>query len=448
MFLEGKKTLVAGLGKSGMATLRYLNDNGIEAAGYDMRLDDAKREALALEFPKMCFYSEDVAEALRHGEFDAVSLSPGIPPRGETLRRFRDKGGILTNDVEILCDLCRGKRNKIVAVTGSNGKTTTTSLVGEMLRFAGKDVVVAGNIGYPVLDAFASRKGKTPDAWVLELSSFQLESVRELGADAAACLNISQDHMDRYDDLLDYARSKDMIFNGAKAQVLNLDDPLCRIMRRKAGDAAWFSLRPGLGAEAEFDEGWLSVRGRRLLQASELKLAGTHNVANVLAAVLLAQSAGVDPEVSAQAAREFKPLEHRVEKIGEKGGVLFYDDSKGTNVGATAAAIAGATAPVLLIAGGDGKGQDYSPLADAAKGKVKKAFLIGRDGPQVGRALQGAVPLQSCDDLQDAVSAAYRFADPGDWVLLSPACASWDMFDDYAHRSRVFCEAFEALPER
>ena len=310
---------------------------------------------------------------------------------------------------------------------------------------------MAGNIGLPVLQALAEREasGRMPDVWVLELSSFQLETTVSLRADAATVLNISEDHLDRYADLLDYAHAKSAVFNGEGVQVLNAEDPLVRAMRRPGHGVKWFALdeRTEYGLTHRDGRHWLQIGGEAVFDLARLRLEGLHNAANALAALALCEGIGLGREALLAGLESFKGLPHRVELVGEVAGVKYIDDSKGTNVGATVAALNGMTRPVVLIAGGDGKGQDFAPLAPACRRIVRKVMLIGRDRGLIRAALEPAgIALQDFDTLEAATRAAAGAAEAGDVVLLSPACASLDMFRNYAERSRVFIETVRALP--
>lgn len=449
MTLSKPKTLVVGLGATGRSLMGFLHNQGVEVAGYDANMPDDTCTALAQEFPHCYFYSGDLAHVLAENAFERLALSPGISRRRPEIARFAAAGGEVVGDVEIFARLVRPTASKVIAITGSNGKSTVTSLVGFLCEACGLDTVVAGNIGLPVLEAWQerARAGKTPDVWVLELSSFQLDTTDSLEVDAAAVLNISEDHLDRYDNLLDYAHSKDHIFAHAKVQVLNADDALCRAMRRPNQECRRFSL----AAPADYwvqrhPETQLMAADAPLLPVRELPLAGLHNAANVLASLALCEGIGLTRSALLEALPRFRGLPHRVEKVGEINGVIFIDDSKGTNVGATAAALAGTDAPVLLIAGGLGKGQNFAPLAQAARDKVKRTFLIGRDADAIAAAFAHEnLPTEHCGSLPEAVQKAFQAASAGDWVLLSPACASMDMFRDYAHRAEVFVESVENL---
>lgn len=442
---QNKKVLVAGMGGSGVSMIAFLQGQGAEVAAYDANLSTEREAQLQAQFHALPCYSGRLKDALAHG-FDVLALSPGITERQPEIDAFKQNGGRVLGDIEILADLLKGRGDKMIAISGSNGKTTVTSLVGYLCEQCGLDTAVAGNIGTPVLEAYMQRDGQPADVWVLELSSFQLENTDHLNADAAAVLNISEDHLNRYDDLLDYAHAKDKIFRGDGVQVLNADDVMCRAMKRHGRDVKWFSLQGQTDYWADQASGRLKAGGEDLLDVAAIPLQGLHNAANVLAALALCEAIGLPRTELLKHVQTFKGLPHRVEKIGEKNGITFIDDSKGTNVGATEAAIAGLQSPLVLIAGGQGKGQDFTPLRAALQGKARAVLLIGVDAPQIEADLQGCgVPLLHFDTLEAATRHAYEMAQSGDIVLLSPACASFDMFKGYAHRSEVFIEAFKAL---
>ena len=443
--MNNQKILVAGLGSTGLSILRYLDHIGAsQVAAYDEQLTAERQAELATLFPLFPALSGSLKTAL--ADRTMLILSPGISRRQPEIREFEQRGGVVTGDVAILADLLRDQRDRILAITGSNGKTTTTSLVGHLCQQSGLDTVVAGNIGTPVLDAWLQRQGKSADVWVLELSSFQLETTPCLAAAAAACLNISEDHLNRYDDLLDYARTKDQIFNGCRTQILNADDPFCRAMHRPEQQTRYFSLAQAADYWLDPVSGSLKQRDSDFMAQSQIPLQGNHNTANVLAAIALCEAIGIPRSELVQHIQTFQGLPHRVEKIGEKDGIAYIDDSKGTNVGATVAAIAGLPQKIVLIAGGQGKGQDFASLAAVLQDKARAVFLIGVDAPKIAAELAARnVPHQFCDTLPQAVAAAHTAAQAGDIVLLSPACASYDMFQGYAHRAQVFKEAFEQL---
>jgi UDP-N-acetylmuramoylalanine--D-glutamate ligase len=337
-------------------------------------------------------------------------------------------------------------RAPVVGITGTNGKSTVTTLVGGMARRAGCRTRVGGNLGEPALELLDPRA----ELYVLELSSYQLDTTESLELSAAAVLNVSADHLDRYGTLANYAASKARIFRRCGTAVLNTDDPLVAAMGRAAPRRLHFSLATASGAEYRLQryacQEWLVCGSERLLPRSDLKLAGRHNTANALAALALGDALALPRAAMLAELREFAGLPHRSSWVADIRGVRYIDDSKGTNVGATVAAVAGLDGPLLLIAGGEGKGQDFRPLQAALRGKVRRALLIGRDARALGAALAGVCEIDYCDSLEAAVVRAAGGARPGDTVLLSPACASLDMFRDYAQRGEVFATAVRGLP--
>jgi len=319
-----------------------------------------------------------------------------------------------------------------------------TSLLAHMAEGAGRRVLAGGNLGEPALDLLDR---PLPDLYVLELSSFQLETTSSLAVVAAVVLNVTSDHMDRYADIEEYARAKERIFAHAGAVVLNADDPRVMAMRRGAAPATTFSIegRPAdFGVSREAGRLYLTRRGERLLDVARMKLSGLHNAANALAALALGEAAGLPLAAMIGALETFAGLPHRSAWVADIDGVRFVDDSKGTNVGATIAAVAGIDAPVVLIAGGEGKGQDFSALRPAFRGKVRRVVLIGKDAAAIAAAIEGVAGVEFAATMEDAVAAAARAARPGDVVLLSPACASLDMFRDYRHRGETFARAVHA----
>jgi UDP-N-acetylmuramoylalanine--D-glutamate ligase len=347
----------------------------------------------------------------------------------------------------------------VLAITGTNGKTTTTALTGHLLRATGKTVGVAGNISPAALTALmdAQDADALPQIWVLELSSFQLETTETLYPAASTVLNISDDHLDRYIDLDEYASAKARIFQSAEGapgvQVLNRADGRVRRMALADRHIITFGLdapaaSEDFGLRMNRGEAWIVQGEIFLLPVSELPLAGLHNAANAMAALALCVSLGFDANALLPALRSFRGLPHRVEKVAELDGVTWYDDSKGTNVGATVAALTGLGGlgrKVVVILGGDGKGQDFSPLKKAVARHGRAAVLIGRDGPLIEKAIGGGVSMETATDMDDAVRRARALAQSGDAVLLSPACASFDMFRNYEHRAQAFVAAVHAL---
>jgi len=449
MQFDNRHITVIGLGDSGLASARWLAAHGACVTVADSRDNPPNVARLQTDLPQVvvragAFGLDDFADS------DMLVLSPGVALSTPAIDRFRRQGGEVVGDIELLARAIAGSVSKVVAISGSNGKSTVTTLVGHLCRQAGLDTVVAGNIGLPVLQALAEREalGRMPDVWVLELSSFQLETTVSLRADAATVLNISEDHLDRYQDLLDYAHSKSAVFNGLGVQVLNAQDPLVRAMQRPGHEVKWFALeaQAQYGLTLEGDRRWLCIDQQVVFDLAELPLEGLHNAANALAALALCEGLDLPRAVLLEGLKSYRGLPHRVELVDEVAGVKYIDDSKGTNVGATVAALDGMTRPVVLIAGGDGKGQDFSPLAPACRRVVRAVMLIGRDATKISAVLQGSgVELVECASLQQATRLAAERAQSGDVVLLSPACASLDMFRNYAERAQVFIDCVAQL---
>ncbi|WP_434631110.1 UDP-N-acetylmuramoyl-L-alanine--D-glutamate ligase [Chromobacterium sp. CV08] len=448
MDYANRHVTVVGLGGSGLAAARYLAAHGARVRVADARPSAERLAELERHLPGTEVIAGDFDDATFAGA-ELLVLSPGVPLANPAVAAFRRAGGEVVGDIEILARAIRNDGSKVIAITGSNGKSTVTSLVGHLCESAGLDTVVAGNIGLAVLDAQREREqsGKRPDVWVLELSSFQLESTYSLEADAATVLNISEDHLDRYADLLDYAHTKTRVFNGRGVQVLNRDDALVRAMARPDHAQRWFSLEGAADYALARDGGyWLKVDGEKVFDCADMQLQGLHNAANALAALGLCQGIGLPLAPLLDGLKTFRGLAHRVELVDEFDGVAFIDDSKGTNVGATEAALNGMTRPVVLIAGGDGKGQDFAPLEPACRRIARAVLLIGRDADKIAAALDGSgLALERCDTLEDATRRAAALARSGDVVLLSPACASLDMFRNYAHRAQVFVDTVAAV---
>lgn len=443
---QDKRFLVVGLGRTGLSVLAFLYQYGVSVAVYDEQLSTTTRDKLEEQYQQLNYFSGSLKEVLLAYPFDILVLSPGVSRKQTAVIAFEQSGGLVIGDIELLAWLLAEQDTKIIAITGSNGKTTVTSLVGYLCQCCGLDTVVAGNIGLPVLEAYQQRAGKVADVWVLELSSFQLETTRSLNASAATVLNISEDHLDRYDNLLEYAYAKSQVFRGDGVQVLNADDVLCCAMKHEGRKVRWFSLAQTKDYYFNYENHCLQQGKQYLIDTKSISLQGRHNMGNILAALALCESIGLKRERLVPFIPQFKGLPHRVERVGEKNGVLFIDDSKGTNVGATVAAVSGFNQPLLLILGGVGKGQDFTPLKAVIKDKVRAVFLIGEDADKIQQDLaDSGVLLIDCSTLPEAVNQAYHMAEHGDIVLLSPACASFDMFRDYAHRAEIFIEAFHAL---
>lgn len=444
---ERQRIAVLGLGETGFSALRWLRQMGAEVVMFDSRLHPAGLNRLQEEFAGVEYHVGPFnAELL--SSVALVVASPGVSLDEPAIKLVMASGIQVIGDVELFARY-RPTYAKVIAITGSNGKTTVTSLVGEVCKQAGLNTIVAGNIGLPVLDTLAM---PAPDVYVLELSSFQLETTSSLQVDAATILNLSEDHMDRYDGMADYAKAKARIYQHARMAVVNRDDQYSVSL---AGDLPKISFgvnpSPGVNDYGLDEAGWLCAGNRRYIEADSLHIRGKHNIANTLAAIALTQAIGVDKVSILNTVQSFKGLPHRVEWITSIEDIDFYDDSKGTNVGATCAAISGMLKhgqpqKVVLIAGGDGKNQDFMPLREAVLQNARAVVLIGRDGPRIQQVLQDCrIPVVDAVDLHAAVVVAKTLAEPGDAVLLSPACASFDMFRNYEHRAQVFVEAVLAL---
>jgi UDP-N-acetylmuramoylalanine--D-glutamate ligase len=453
MTLKGKHVLILGLGESGLAMARWCAHQGARLRVADTRTTPPSLEALRRDAPAAEFRSGEFDKSLLQG-VDLLALSPGLASGLPVVVLARAQGIPVVGEIELfargLRDLGWRRVSKVLAITGTNGKTTTTALTGHLCHAAGLDAVTAGNISPAALDALMERvkAGKPPRVWVLELSSFQLETTVTLAADAATVLNISDDHLDRYRDLDDYAAAKARIFNGDGVQVLNRQDARVKKMAHAGRNSISFGL-DAPGGESDFGQSekrgapWIAQGNNLLLPVAELPMAGLHNAANAMAALALCAAIGLRPVDLLPALRAFRGLPHRVEIIASANGVDWYDDSKGTNVGATVAALNGMGRPVVLILGGDGKGQDFTPLCDAVAKHARSVVLIGRDALLIAAAIGSAVPLHSAASMEDAVAIAAREARTGDAVLLSPACASFDMFRNYEHRAQVFVAAVQ-----
>jgi UDP-N-acetylmuramoylalanine--D-glutamate ligase len=423
--------------------IRYLLRNGWQVSATDTRTAPPGIAELQGVAPGMTVALGALDESLLAGA-QCVVASPGLAqsdPFFVAARRLRVP---VIGDIELFA---RSGASPVVGVTGTNGKSTVTSLVARMAEKAGRVTRAGGNLAPPALDLL---DGAPADLYVLELSSYQLETTSSLHLAAAAVLNVTPDHLDRYPDIDAYAAAKARILQHAAVAVINLDDPLVAAMATgTATHRVTFSLRAAKGADfclaRQADEDWLVCHGQPVLRMADLRIVGLHNAANALAALALGDALGLALPAMLAALREFPGLPHRSEWVADVAGVRYVNDSKGTNVGATLAAVAGFPGTLLLILGGDGKQQDFAPLRAALAGKVRLALLIGRDAPLIAAALDGVCPLQHCASLEAAVVAAARAAQPGDTVLLSPACASLDMFRDYAHRGTVFAQSVRRL---
>lgn len=437
--------IVVGLGKSGMSLVRFLARQGVPFAVADTRENPPELATLRLQFQQV---------EVRCGELDVEFLcraqelyvSPGLALATPALQEAAKRGVKLSGDIELFA---RHAKAPIVAITGSNAKSTVTTLVGDMARAAGKRVAVGGNLGTPALDLLAD----DIELYVMELSSFQLETTERLNAEVATVLNVSEDHMDRYADMQAYHLAKHRIFRGARQVVVNRGDALSRPLVADQLPCWSFGLNKpdfkAFGLIEEDSEKYLAYQFEKLMPVRELKVRGAHNQANALAALALGHAVGLPFGPMLAALREFTGLAHRCQWVRELRGVAYYDDSKATNVGAALAAIEGLGADIngklVLIAGGDGKGADFSGLTAPVARYCRAVVLLGRDAELIAAALGDAVPLVRVKTLDEAVQRCAELAREGDAVLLSPACASLDMFKNFEERGRLFAQAAEGL---
>jgi UDP-N-acetylmuramoylalanine--D-glutamate ligase len=439
---RGCKTLVVGLGKTGLSCARYLTRRGAEVAVTDTRVAPPELETARQELPEMPLFLGGFSESA-FARAEQIVVSPGVSRKHPLIEAAGTRGVEVIGDVELFA---RAALAPVIAVTGSNGKSTVTTWVGEMARAAGRTTRVGGNLGTPALEILQDEE---PDLYVLELSSFQLETTWSLAPAAAAVLNLSPDHLDRYASVAEYAAAKQRIFRHAAVQVVNADDRLASSLVDAGRPVRRFTLAEPGGEEYGIAEHagseWLMRGAQPVLPVNALRIPGRHNVANALAALALGDAAGLPEAAMVRALRSFHGLPHRMQWVAEFNEVTWYNDSKGTNPGATCAAASGLRQPLVLLAGGDGKGADFSPLRDALAGKARAVILFGRDAPLIESALKGVVPVRHAASLQEAVRLASRTAEPGDAVLLSPACASFDMFSGYEQRGQVFMDAVRGL---
>jgi UDP-N-acetylmuramoylalanine--D-glutamate ligase len=433
-------TLIVGLGETGLSCVRYLSARDRYLVVTDSRAAPPGLDAIRAEFPGI---------QIALGGFDSrlfeqaaeIVLSPGVSPSEPAVRAAANRGVPVTGDVELFALEAKAP---VAAITGSNGKSTVTTLVAEMAALDGQRVKVGGNLGPPSLSLL---QGEAPDLFVLELSSFQLEATRSLRPVAATVLNVSPDHMDRYPDFGDYVEAKRRIFRGDGIMVINLDDPVVAAMYEPGRGCIGFTLEAprekDFGLLDRDGEVWLARGSEQLVPLAALPLPGLHNAANCLAALAMGDALGVSMPARLEALATFKGLPHRCQLVTERNHVRWYDDSKGTNVGATVAAIRGlgAERDLVLVAGGLGKGADFTSLKGPVARHVRHVVLLGRDAELIERALAGTVTCTRVADLKAAVRVAGEAAAPGSAVLFSPACASFDMFENYAARGRAFAAA-------
>jgi UDP-N-acetylmuramoylalanine--D-glutamate ligase len=448
--LKGKKVLVVGLGKSGLAAALFLRRRGAHVTVSDVR----SAEALAKEIPAL-MEAGIMVETGGHGLLtfrrqDLIVVSPGVPLDTPELVQVKHFGLPVIGELELAARFLKGHT---LAVTGSNGKTTTTTLLGEILNAGDLPTLVGGNIGVPVV---ALIDDSSDESWsVLEVSSFQLETTEEFHPNIAVILNITPDHLDRHGSFENYIRAKERIFAAQTAEdclVLNADNTPCEeAATRAAARVYWFSIEHPVPQGAWLEQGSVAYRPapdaatEYVIPSRGIPLKGAHNVENVLAAVVAARLAGVPAEAIRRAIENFRAVEHRLEYVATRNGVEYYNDSKATNVDATAKAVASFSSGIHLILGGKDKGSPYTVLADLLRERVTAVYTIGVAAPKIEKDLRGVVSILSCETLDKAVSAAASAARAGEVVVLAPACSSYDQFENYEQRGRVFKELVKAL---
>lgn len=439
MIAADKKYLVVGLGLTGVSCVRYLQRQGKFVEVIDSRDEPPGLDAFVREFPAIKVHLGLSADVLSTA--DILVMSPGVPLAEPAIQKAIKSGAVICSDIELFMQAFSGK---VVAITGSNAKSTVTAWLGEALRLAGRKVLVAGNIGLPVLQTL----DETYDVAVLELSSFQLELLPRLKADVACVLNISEDHLDRYASMAHYIQAKQRIYFGTGFAVYNREEALTQPLLPDSTPKVTFGLNePDLkdfGLRTQSDGVWLCHGFNPIVAAGDVSLPGRHNLLNALAVLALADAVGNPQQATVEAIKTFKGLPYRCEWIADKKGVRYINDSKATNVGSTVAALTGLVAEqganIHLLAGGQAKGQDLSPLADILAKTCKNVFAFGEDRLDIGK--QFGHPTY-CENLEDALKQASDTAEPGDIVLLSPACASFDQFRNFEHRGDVFNKLVE-----
>lgn len=442
--LQHKNCVIVGLGQTGLSCAQFLVKQGAAVAVMDTRELPPALQTLQQEHPEVLVHTGSLsAEWLQRA--DEIILSPGVDPRLPELQAAANAGIEIIGDVELFA---RYADAPVIAITGSNGKSTVTTLVSLMAQLAGHKVATGGNLGTPALNLLTEAP---VDFYVLELSSFQLETVSSLNAFAAVILNISPDHLDRYNDVTDYQLAKQRIYQGNGVMVINRDDPVVAAMATADRQSIGFGLQQP--TEQDFalrtinGENWLCEGPYQLMPASELKIAGQHNIANALAALALGSVMGLPMHAMLSALREFNGLPHRCRLVRERRGVRWYNDSKATNVGASIAAIEGlaGSGELVLILGGVGKGQDFAALTPVLKAHVNSVVLIGEAAADIAAIVPANVISQVADSIKSAVNLAANLAKEGGQVLLSPACASFDMFLSYVDRGQQFEQAVREL---
>jgi len=433
------KVLVVGIGSTGISVAHFLKNAGFNFAIVDSRDKPPLIAEFFEQMPDTPVFTGGFDEAAFKVATHLV-VSPGVSLNEKSIVRAIANGTRIVSDIDLFACAINAP---VIGITGSNGKSTVTSLLGEMAKAAGVRVAVGGNLGIPALDLLEQKV----DLYVLELSSFQLERTSVFNAAAATVLNVTADHMDRHDDIADYAQQKQRVFRGNGVMVINVDDPIVDAMREEGRQLYTFSIKKTADFYLAMKDGieYLAHEQNYLMPLSELPLEGRHNAANALAALALGVAVGLDEQAMCNALRKFKGLEHRMQRVAEIRGVTWVNDSKATNIGACIAALEGYQRKVILIAGGDAKGADMSELAPAIREKAKSVVLMGKDAGLIERAVKGSVPVYAAENMAQAVRIAAGLADTGDSVLLSPACASLDQYKNYQDRGNKFTKAVLAL---
>lgn len=433
--------MIVGLGLTGLSAARWCQRQGYAFDLCDTRSALPNIDAIKAEFPNAKIFT-GALDAQVLSQYDELVVSPGVAISEPAIQSAAQNGVIISGDIQLFSERCT---KPIIAITGSNGKSTVTTLVGELLKAAGKQVGVGGNIGVPALDL------EEADIYVLELSSFQLETTRDLNPAASVILNLSEDHLDRYAGMPEYLQAKQRIFTNTKFVVSNRDDAATYPPQGKPNSTFGVSAPSAgeFGLKRLNGESWIYYGNEALIAASDLKIKGQHNLANVMASLALVAAVGVEPKSTLATLREFSGLDHRCQWLGRRHGVDFYNDSKGTNVGSTLAAINGLgpeiKGKIWLLAGGVGKGQDFAPLAPSCQQYAAEVVTFGADGNQIEKAVNAVVATSSFETLDAAFNHALAHAQQGDVILLSPACASFDQFKHYVHRGEYFRNLVEAV---
>ncbi len=436
---ESSKILIVGLGHTGLSVARYLHKLGFKFALVDSRKSPPMNQQLLAEMPDAAVFTGGFDEAVFATATHLV-VSPGISLKEPAIQNA------LSNNIQLLGDIdlfSVSVSAPVVAITGSNGKSTVTSMVAKMAEADNKHVAIGGNYGTPALDLIESEI----DLYVLELSSFQLERTDYLQPAAATVLNISEDHLDRYSDINEYAEAKQKIFNGEGVMILNADDPFVIGMIEPDREVMTFGLENGADfyLSSKQDKECLAENGQCFMDIKDLPLVGSHNIANALAAWALGKAIGLSEAAMLTALKKFKCLEHRMQAVAEINGITWINDSKATNVGACVAALKGMNRKVVLIAGGDAKNADMRELVPVLQEKVKAVVLMGKDAPLIQQVITNGIPTKTAKSMKDAVKLAATLAGNGDCVLLSPACASLDQFKNYQERGKLFSKAVKEL---